>query len=545
LIDDLRSKDPNHWILSSTGWGAIDALADFKHLAEQPIGSLSKINHPDEVPQKEYTVTPKLDGSSVVLYFKYGELWKALTRGDGKTGRDVTDKLVLIEEINFHRIAMFKSDVPLWAVRGEIVSKDKTTNRNVAAGILNRKDINEDIKTIKFVGYTVVVGEEATLHKELMLRKIKGAGFEVPTYYRLQNPTPEKLLEVFETAKEDCTAAIDGVVLTDANNEEFAYKFLGETAEVVIEDIIWQAGAGGAITPVAVFSPVYLAGADIGKCTLHNWNNVVANKLGKGTTIEIARAGEVIPKMITLIDNSNSIDIPLEVCPECGTEVEHSTINTVDKVCPNPDCLPKRVEQIQRLKEIIGDVKGFGESYIRRFLTEECPRLEDVLEISKVSEDNSHYIKLVNEFLEKLEKKLKNMGLSYWEFLWVLNLPSLGRRSSKKVEAHKNDKVSITLPVNVEKSLDLNKDYIQKQYEYFKSYIVDEIEEVSRIKVCISGSLQFGNKKEFCEHYQLEQVSLTKANYFITNSKTSGKIGKAKKKGIKIYTEEEFINELD
>lgn len=274
--------------------------------------SLQKKYVGEDLPNLDkYVETPKLDGAAVSFLYIDGTLQQALTRGDGIKGRDITDKLVsvgLSSEIDTSGVVQ---------ITGEIVCRRDVPNpRNYVSGALNLKDI-EAFKhkcfegAIKFIAYDIQIDENRRGVKSTYLEDleyIKSLGFST----LLELKTDEDFAYITITEK----YLTDGIVYRLNDNKEFnslgfTSKFprgafaLKENAEEVIttlEDVIWQTGKSGKVTPVAILSPIYIGGAKVSRATLNNIDFIRALDLEIGCKVGVVRSGEIIPCVVSRAD---------------------------------------------------------------------------------------------------------------------------------------------------------------------------------------------------------------------------------------------------
>jgi DNA ligase (NAD+) len=241
--------------------------------------------------------TPKLDGSATSLLFDQAELLMGLTRGDGKKGKPITDKVSkLLPEI----CAWDAKRLGVYQVTGEVVASiDIENSRNAAAGCLNLKEGFErraEEIGLTFVAYDVVFSEPVRGMQTYTdkLKLLQALGFEtILTVDSSKYPT-------------------DGEVIRIDNLEEFyqlgytdkfprgaiALKTVTETQETTLLDVVWQTGSSGRITPVALLEPVELGGATVSRATLNNIAFIRALDLNIGDTVQVIRSGEIIPKIV-------------------------------------------------------------------------------------------------------------------------------------------------------------------------------------------------------------------------------------------------------
>lgn len=326
LVDKLRSLNSHSKVLK-TGWGFEVNGDKVKHRYGH-VGSLDKTKTYEDIPNrfkdKTIYISPKLDGLSAVVYYENGKLVKGITRGNGEYGKDITDKLRII----------LGSDIFdkkfTGAVRGELIIsdsnwdilqhkyKDMIAPRNFAAGIINRKDIDEDIKYIDLVVYKIV-GQEfkpTCNNREDVLQWLK-LNFKhcIPIYYypvlneSSWNAFHEQTFEAFK----QLGYGLDGLVLTnpdiqylahyeddhhlyDYQYDEVAYKgFEEESAIVKVRSIEWNLTRTQKLVPTVVFDPVELSGAILQRATGFNAKYIKEMNVIPGVEIEVCRSGEVIP----------------------------------------------------------------------------------------------------------------------------------------------------------------------------------------------------------------------------------------------------------
>lgn len=327
LVDRLREINPNSPILK-TGWG-FEVFEDKVKHKYSHIGSLDKCKTYNDIPDifKDTTIfiSPKLDGLSAVAYYKNGQLVKGVTRGNGEVGKDITDKLVKILGTNI-------SDKHFTgAVRGELIISNKNweilntkyngliSPRNFSAGIINRKEIDEDIKYIDLVVYKIVGQENKPYYenREDILRWLN-LNFEhaVPEYYYPVLNEPSWNMYHEETFKQfkELGYGLDGLVLTKQQVQynmstkgytysEVAYKgFKNESVIVTVTGIEWNLTRTQKLVPTVIFEECYLSGAKIQRATGFNAKFILENEIAVGSLIEVCRSGDVIPYILRRVD---------------------------------------------------------------------------------------------------------------------------------------------------------------------------------------------------------------------------------------------------
>jgi DNA ligase (NAD+) len=328
LEDVLRTINPNHPFFQTIGAPVeeVSGWAKSKHTI--PMMSLNKAQTSDELKAwwdkyvagqrvPEVLVTSKLDGISVALRYDKGVLVKAVTRGDGETGEDITRNVKLMKVPQ-----KIKTKDPV-DVRGEIICRrsilaqyfpGESNCRNTASGTAKRQSNPEACKHLDILAYRFIPskGAKYALRSD-ELHVLESEGFQTP----LMNVIPaladvETLYQDYiKTIRASLDYDIDGLVVeinsrvTQDNLGELnhrptgaiAFKFPPDTAESILRDIIWQVGNTGRITPVAVFDEVTLAGAKVTRASLAGVKQVKRMKLYPGCTINVARRNDCIPRV--------------------------------------------------------------------------------------------------------------------------------------------------------------------------------------------------------------------------------------------------------
>jgi len=323
LEDRLRQLDPNNSYFEEVG--AIIPEGKIQHVTK--MRSLSKVKTPEKLDQwlkkrfigqpVDVITEPKIDGVSLTIKYNNGTAQYAATRGKGDIGSDVSYLIDAVEDI--------PKTVPIeeeFEIRGECylprdtkyaVEKEQKSLRNIAAGIINRKNGREAAKYLKFVAYDVIdLPFSSEDEKMEFLKKVtpNPVIYEKATSIEGIQSIYEEYLE---SRREVINYDIDGLVIkiNDTNlqqqveiehphhpNWAVAYKFPPEQTESILQDIIWQIGEKGKETPVAIIEPVVLGGRTISKATLHNQKRIDTLQLEIGDSILVGLLGDVIPGIL-------------------------------------------------------------------------------------------------------------------------------------------------------------------------------------------------------------------------------------------------------
>ncbi len=325
----------------------------------------------------EYACEPKLDGIAVSIIYKEGILERAATRGDGSSGEDITQNVRTIASIP---LRLFGNDFPpLLEVRGEIYmptagfnafneralknnEKPFVNPRNAAAGSLRQLDAKITAKRpLELCAYSVGVVTENTLpekHTDI-LNKLQGWGFLINREMKfvLGMAACIDFVEQLGKKRDGLSYEIDGVVLkvnnisiqntlgfvSRAPRWAIAYKFPAQEETTILQDVEFQVGRTGAITPVARLAPIFVGGVTVSNATLHNRDEINRLDIKIKDTVIIRRAGDVIPQIVGVVkerrpDGAQSIIFP-EQCPICSSPVVQVPGETVLRcegglICP-------------------------------------------------------------------------------------------------------------------------------------------------------------------------------------------------------------------
>ena len=331
LADELADLDPKNAVLKRVGAGVSDdaKLQKAKHAI--PMGSQKKVNEQDEfikwakkTGSKTFVIQEKLDGLSVELVYKKGKLVQAITRGDGETGEDITHNVIHMGNV-LHRLPKFTG-----SIRGEIVlplsafqvlkhgSKDYANPRNAAAGISRRKTTDKAIvRNIKVIAFDCTHNTIDFKKEHHKIRFLEDLGVECVFTKVVDVDNAIKGYNIYQkTKREKLDHEIDGLVfkVNDVEKQEelgeadgrpkgqIAWKFAAEMRKTILEDVSWEVGLTGRITPVAHVHPVRVSGATIRKISLHNVSYFKSLKLFKGCSVLVSRRGDVIPYLEKNLD---------------------------------------------------------------------------------------------------------------------------------------------------------------------------------------------------------------------------------------------------
>ena len=344
----------------------------------------------------EFTCELKYDGASMSMIYEHGRLVRAVTRGDGFQGDDVTTNVKTIKSVPLQ----LKGDYPeKFEIRGEIILPIDGFNkmneerieigeepyrnpRNTASGSLKLQDSSEVAKRpLECLLYTLMGNNLGISTQFESLQKARDWGFKVPKEAKLAKSMDEVLnyINYWDKHRHDLPYEIDGVVIkvnSFYQQEELgytaksprwamAYKFKAEQVSTRLNSISYQVGRTGAITPVANLEPVELAGTTVKRASLHNADQIEKLDIRVGDEVFVEKGGEIIPKIIAVDlskrpENSQPTKY-ITHCPECGTELVRQE-GEAQHYCPNYNgCKPQIIGRIQHfISRKAMDIEGLG-----------------------------------------------------------------------------------------------------------------------------------------------------------------------------------------
>lgn len=353
----------------------------------------------------EYFCEMKFDGVAISLVYENGKLTRAVTRGDGTKGDDVTANVRTIRNIP---LTVVGDQIPeKFEVRGEIflplkefqkINAERARNgeallanpRNAASGTLKMQDSGIVAKRRLNCYFYQLLGENLSVntHSEA-IHLIEKWGFNVSQTYKKARTIQEVIqyIEDWREKRHQLPLETDGVVLkiNDYDQREelgftaknprwaIAYKYQAESAETELLSITYQVGRTGAITPVANLSPVSLAGTTVKRASLHNANEIERLELHEGDVVFVEKGGEIIPKITAVNSAKRKINAKpiqyIDQCPECGTELERKE-GEAKHFCPNAESCPPQV--LGRIEHFVHkramDIDTLGTERIRALI---------------------------------------------------------------------------------------------------------------------------------------------------------------------------------
>lgn len=417
----------------------------------------------------------KLDGVAVSILYENGELVQAATRGDGYTGEDITSNVRTIKVIP---LRLQGENIPQrLEVRGEVFmpqlgfdkfnqqARDRDEKvfanpRNAAAGSLRQLDPRITAKRpLAFFcyGLGLLAGGELPRSHSGRLAQLKEWGLPISNYSKLCTGS-KQVLEFYhqvEKIRSELGFDIDGVVIkidsldlqeelgfiSKAPRWAVAYKFPAQEQMTILRGVEFQVGRTGAITPVARLEPVPVAGVIVSNATLHNADEIERLGLKIGDTVIVRRAGDVIPKVIGVVENLRPVDAEQIVfprhCPVCGAEIERIAGEAIARCTGGLICAAQRKEALKHfVSRRAMDVEGMGDKIIEQLVDKEYVKTPADL------------YRLTHEILARLERmgdksannilnalnKSKETTLA--RFLFALGIREVGETTAANLAAH-------------------------------------------------------------------------------------------------------------
>lgn len=609
LYDELVNLEAETGITLSdsptvnVGYESVDFLPKEAH--EKPMLSLSKTKDRAElhewVGEKEAILSWKLDGLTIVLTYKNGDLYKAVTRGNGEVGEVITANARTFKNIPLK--ISYKGDL---IVRGEAVitysdfekinaaiidadSKYKNP-RNLCSGSVRQLDSSVTAnRNVRFYAFSLVSSEDIEFNNsfENQFKYLKGLGFDVVEYKRVNKDNILETIEWFAESIETNNIPSDGLVLTYDDiaygaslgrtakfpRNAIAFKWQDEIKETILREIEWSPSRTGLINPVAIFDTIDLEGTNVSRASLHNISYVEDLKLGIGDRITVYKANMIIPQIAENITKSGNLTIP-SVCPVCGgaTEVRQDS-DTKMLYCSNTQCAAKKIKSFSHFVERNAmNIEGLSEATLEKFIS--LGFIKDFVDIYKLETYRDKITNLEGFGEKSYENIIASINASrecmLYALINALGIPGIGSANAKLLcKAFDNDldkllsatvedisavegmgEILATGIVNYmqdEKNLKLI-DELRKELNFIK-IIVDENTQVLAGKTfVITGSLNnYVNRDELKSIIEEKGGKVSgsvsaKTTALINNDATSNssKNKKAKELGVEIITEAQF-----
>lgn len=611
LYDELTALEETTGVVLAgsptvtVGYEAVDELPKERH--EKPMLSLGKTKSREELAdwlgEQKGLLSWKLDGLTIVLTYQNGELFKAVTRGNGEVGEVITNNAKTFVNLP-HRIP-YQGELIL---RGEAVITYKDFEkinagiedaearyknpRNLCSGSV--RQLNSQItaqRNVRLFAFSLVKADGVDFEnsREKQFEFLKEQGFEVVEYYSVTAADVIEKVGIFEEKVADYEIPSDGLVMvmddiaygeslgTTAKfpRNSIAFKWADELAETTLREIEWSASRTGLINPVAIFDPVELEGTTVSRASVHNISIVKELKLGIGDRIKVYKANMIIPQIAENLTASGTLEIPA-VCPVCGQPTSIRQDNDTETLhCTNPDCDAKKIKSFTLfVSRDAMNIDGLSEATLEKFLSRGF--LHTYADLFHLDRFKGEIVEMEG-FGEKSYQNLADSierarSTTLAKLIYSLGIPNIGLANAKMIcREYKNNLEKLMQASSEElSSIDGIGPVIANTFHAFW----EEGENVEALKLLlneveiaeetfeagkqalngkifvITGSLNhFDNRNELKEKIESLGGKVTgsvtgKTTALINNDITSNssKNKKAKELGVEIMTEDDFIN---
>ena len=610
LYDELLTLEKETGIVLSNsptvnvGYEVISELPKERH--ERPMLSLDKTKDVRElkafVGNQKALMSWKMDGLTIVLTYREGSLYKAVTRGNGEVGEVITNNARVFKNIPL-QIA-YKGELIL---RGEAVIGYKDFEkineeiedvdaryknpRNLCSGSV--RQLNNEItakRNVRFYAFSLVQAEDVDFKNSRVCQMewLKTQGFEVVEYHMVTADTTEQEVINFSERIAGNDFPSDGLVVTYDDiaygqslgrtakfpRDSYAFKWADEIRETTLTEIEWSPSRTGLINPVAIFDPVELEGTTVSRASVHNISIMEELELGIGDKIEVYKANMIIPQIARNLTKSGVRDIPTK-CPVCQGATEIRQVNNAKTLyCTNPECQAKHVKSFALFASRDAlNIDGLSEATLEKFIS--CGFIKDYADLFHLDRYRDE-IQSMEGFGEKSYKKLiasveQARVTTLPKVIYGLGIAGIGLANAKVICKEFHNDIDAMLHATPEVLSEINgvgtvlanafveyfkdTEHVERLQRLLAELTIPEEEEPAGEQIfegknfVITGSVNhFANRNEVKELIESLGGKVTgsvtsKTNYLINNdvTSTSSKNKKANDLGIPIISEETFL----
>ena len=609
LYDELKDLEDELGITLSNsptvnvGYEVVSELPKERH--ESPMLSLDKTKEVEElknfVGDQKVLMSWKMDGLTVVLTYRDGKLYKAVTRGNGEVGEVITNNAKVFKnvpvQIAYQGELILRGEAVIGykdfeKINQEIEDVDARYKnpRNLCSGSV--RQLNNQItakRNVMFYAFTLVQADGVDFQnsRACQMEWLKSQGFTTVEYYMVTRDTVEDEVAKFSSKISENDFPSDGLVLTYDDiaygrslgrtakfpRDSFAFKWQDEIRETVLREIEWSPSRTGLINPVAIFDPVELEGTTVSRASVHNISIMEELELGIGDRIEVYKANMIIPQIAENLTRSGVKDIPCK-CPVCQGETKIRQVGNAKALyCMNPECQAKHVKSFALfVSRDALNIEGLSEATLEKFISRGyIHTFADIFHLDQYKEK----IQKMEGFGEKSYKKLtesieKARTTTLPRVIYSLGIAGIGLANAKVICRELKYDVESLLKVSEEELNEIQgvgevlaKAFVgyfadAKHVENFRRLLNElTIPEETVTKQQIFEGVNFvitGSVKHFANRGEVKELieslggkvtgSVTsKTNYLINNdvTSTSSKNKKANELGIPIISEETFL----
>ena len=609
LYDELKELEDELGITLSNsptvnvGYEVVSELPKERH--ESPMLSLDKTKEVEElknfVGDQKVLMSWKMDGLTVVLTYRDGKLYKAVTRGNGEVGEVITNNAKVFKnvpiQIAYQGELILRGEAVIGykdfeKINQEIEDVDARYKnpRNLCSGSV--RQLNNQItakRNVMFYAFTLVQADGVDFQnsRACQMEWLKSQGFTTVEYYMVTRATVEDEVAKFSSKISENDFPSDGLVLTYDDiaygrslgrtakfpRDSFAFKWQDEIRETVLREIEWSPSRTGLINPVAIFDPVELEGTTVSRASVHNISIMEELELGIGDRIEVYKANMIIPQIAENLTRSGVKDIPCK-CPVCQGETKIRQVGNAKALyCMNPECQAKHVKSFALfVSRDALNIEGLSEATLEKFISRGyIHTFADIFHLDQYKEE----IQKMEGFGEKSYKKLtesieKARTTTLPRVIYSLGIAGIGLANAKVICRELKYDVESLLKVSEEELNEIQgvgevlaKAFVgyfadAKHVENFRR-LLNELtipeETVTKqqifegVNFVITGSVKYfanrGEVKDLIESLggKVTGSVTSKTNYLINNdvTSTSSKNKKANELGIPIISEETFL----
>ena len=609
LYDELKELEDELGITLSNsptvnvGYEVVSELPKERH--ESPMLSLDKTKEVEElknfVGDQKVLMSWKMDGLTVVLTYRDGKLYKAVTRGNGEVGEVITNNAKVFKnvpvQIAYQGELILRGEAVIGykdfeKINQEIEDVDARYKnpRNLCSGSV--RQLNNQItakRNVMFYAFTLVQADGVDFQnsRACQMEWLKSQVFTTVEYYMVTRDTVEDEVAKFSSKISENDFPSDGLVLTYDDiaygrslgrtakfpRDSFAFKWQDEIRETVLREIEWSPSRTGLINPVAIFDPVELEGTTVSRASVHNISIMEELELGIGDRIEVYKANMIIPQIAENLTRSGVKDIPCK-CPVCQGETKIRQVGNAKALyCMNTECQAKHVKSFALfVSRDALNIEGLSEATLEKFISRGyIHTFADIFHLDQYKEK----IQKMEGFGEKSYKKLtesieKARTTTLPRVIYSLGIAGIGLANAKVICRELKYDVESLLKVSEEELNEIQgvgevlaKAFVgyfadAKHVENFRRLLNElTIPEETVTKQQIFEGVNFvitGSVKHFANRGEVKELieslggkvtgSVTsKTNYLINNdvTSTSSKNKKANELGIPIISEETFL----
>ncbi|HIU74553.1 MAG TPA: NAD-dependent DNA ligase LigA [Candidatus Pelethocola excrementipullorum] len=613
LYDELEALEQETGVVlansptQEVGYAAVDELPKERH--ETSMLSLDKTKDVEGlrsfIGDQKTLLSWKMDGLTVVLTYRDGRLFKAVTRGNGVIGEVVTNNARVFQNLPLQ--IPYKGELVLRGeaiitysdfekINAEIEDVDaKYKNpRNLCSGSV--RQLNNEItarRHVQFYAFSLVRAEGVGFDNSRLCQMnwLKEQGFQTVEERVVTTDTLDEAMDYFSSKILDNDFPSDGLVAVYDDiaygeslgstakfpRNAYAFKWADEQKETTLLEIEWSPSRTGLINPVAIFEPVDLEGTTVSRASVHNISIMKELELGIGDKIQVYKANMIIPQIAENLTRSGVKEIP-EHCPACGGGTRISRANEVETLfCTNQECPAKQMKSFTLFTSRDAmNIDGLSEATLEKFMAHGLIHdFGDIFELDRYEEE----IKAMDGFGEKSWQRLwqgiqKARETTLPRLIYGLGIPNIGVANAKMVCREFGQDLDKIRQADVEQlsAVDgigevIARSFVeffeneenQRKLDHLLSYL--EFEEVAQaaeqklagMTFVITGSVEhFDNRSEMKNFIEAQGGKVTgsvtsKTNYLINNDKTSNssKNKKAKELEIPILSEEDFLKMME